>query len=362
MKVRTDLNLIKTEWCDIPLLFPALNIKNLWLKYYHDEQVEKWLEVWKYKIYWSEIKDCDYVVFPKNYDLKYLKSLRNISKIAKKYNKKVIVFYMSDEENKLPHIENLIVFRSSMNSNNPSNEYPMPWFPEDLINYCNNPYNNIVKDKPSIWYVGYYAYYSLITKIRYYVYKILMYIVRLKPINYSIYLFFNYIYPNEHLYNYITIVWSAWTYRKSIIDILKKEKRIKFNFIERKRWWTLYEKDSYRKEYIDNMINSDFPLVIRWRWNFSFRLSEVISLWKIPIFIDTDCILPFSDKIDYKELFILIPYSDRNNLYDYIKKYMVKNWNKLGLIQKEIRQVYEEYYTLTGFYMNIIEHILKTNN
>lgn len=359
LKVYVDLNFIKQEWCDIPFLFPILNLDKIRLSYYHDEQVETWLKYWKQIVQIEKsIENCDYVVFPKNYNLWYLKKLKELCSIAKIYNKKVVVFYMSDVENKLPYIDNLIVFRSSITTKNPSNEYPMPWFPEDLMKYCDKSYQNISITKPSVWYVWYYGYYNLKTKIKYYIHKIAMYIFRFRTINYLIYIFFNYIYRNENFYNSLSVIWTWWVCRKDTIDILKKEKNIKFNFIKREKGLWIYEKKNNRKEYIDNMIKSDFPLVIRWFWNFSFRLSEVMSLWKIPLFIDTDCKLPFNYEVDYKELFIRVPYKDINKIYEYMDIYINKNENKIIEIQKKIREIYEKYYTLTWYYSSIIDKIL----
>lgn len=354
MKIRYDSKFVNNNGCNIPYLFPLLTTKiEQKLNYYHDEQIKKRLEVGNNIIENSSMKECDYVIFPKNYSVKYLKIIKRLCKKAKKYNKKVIAFYMSDVENRLPYIDNLIVFRPSLNNQNPNNEYSIPWFPEDLLKYNKKPYQNINTTKPTIGYTGYYAYYNLKTKIRYYIYKIAMYIFRVPPINSLIFIIFNYIYHNDRLYSSLSVIGTWWVCRKKAIDTLLQETRVNFNFIRREKWLWFYEDSNQRKEYIDNLINSDFPLVIRWFWNFSFRLSEVISLWKIPIFIDTDCKLPFENEINYKDLFIWVPYSDIKNTYKYIEKYIKKNKNNIINIEKKIRTIYEEYYTLTGYYTKI---------
>ena len=360
VRIRVDLDFVDKEWCDIPFVFPILNINEMKLSYYHKKQVEGRCNTWNKIIERVEMSiDADFIVFPKNYKLWYQKKIKKLCKIAKKNNKKVIVFYMSDVENRLPYIDNLILFRSSLNSKNPNNEYPMPWFPEDLGEYNKNLVDKINFKKPSIWYVWYYWYYNLKTKIKYYFYRIYKVILQIKPVWYAIYLFFNYIYTDENLYSAVNIMWIWWIYRKKTIDVIKREKRVKFNFIKREKWLWIYEKDVLRTEYIDNLINSDFPLVIRWFWNFSFRLSEVMSLWKIPLFIDTDCKLPFENEINYKDLFIWVPYKDVENFYDYINKYLNKNKNKLEQNWKQIRKIYEDYYTLTGYYTKIISILVS---
>lgn len=53
-------------------------------------------------------------------------------------------------------------------------------------------------------------------------------------------------------------------------------------------------------------------------WNYSFRMYEAMSLGRILIYIDTWANLPFIDEINYKDLFIIIPFSKRKYIYKYI--------------------------------------------
>ncbi|MCF7834544.1 hypothetical protein K9M48_00615 [Candidatus Gracilibacteria bacterium] len=52
--------------------------------------------------------------------------------------------------------------------------------------------------------------------------------------------------------------------------------------------------------------------------NYSFRMYEAMSLGRILIYIDTGANLPFIDEINYKDLFIIIPFSKRKYIYKYI--------------------------------------------
>jgi hypothetical protein len=79
-----------------------------------------------------------------------------------------------------------------------------------------------------------------------------------------------------------------------------------------------------------------------------------MSLWKIPIFIDTNCILPFNDEINYKNLFIRVPFSDIKNLEKYIDNFIQKNWDNIKDIEWKIKEIYEEYLTMPQFYKHVI--------
>lgn len=45
----------------------------------------------------------------------------------------------------------------------------------------------------------------------------------------------------------------------------------------------------------------DYGLCVRGCGNFSSRLYETLSCGRLPVFVDTDCVLPFDDLIDWRE-------------------------------------------------------------
>lgn len=116
-----------------------------------------------------------------------------------------------------------------------------------------------------------------------------------------------------------------------------------------------------RQEYLDSIYNNTFSLAIRWDWNFSFRLYEIMSAGRIPLFIDTNCKLPFDNQINYKDLFIRVPFNDIDNIDLYIQNYLKKH-SDLNIISKEIRNIYENYCTMTWFFGNMIRLLEKNNH
>jgi hypothetical protein len=69
--------------------------------------------------------------------------------------------------------------------------------------------------------------------------------------------------------------------------------------------------------------------------------------------------LPFDNDIDYKNLFIWVPFEDTKNIKKYINNYLSKNKNNLEEIQKRIRSIYENYFTITSYYTKIINQLMK---
>ncbi len=56
-----------------------------------------------------------------------------------------------------------------------------------------------------------------------------------------------------------------------------------------------------RAELAPHIASWDYGLCVRGCGNFSYRLYETLSCGRLPVFVDTDCVLPFDDLIDWRE-------------------------------------------------------------
>jgi len=65
-------------------------------------------------------------------------------------------------------------------------------------------------------------------------------------------------------------------------------------------------------EYYDNLYNTDYVLCVRGAGNFSVRFYEALLMGKIPIFVNTDCLLPLDDEIDWKRQVVWVEWEERN--------------------------------------------------
>ena len=118
-----------------------------------------------------------------------------------------------------------------------------------------------------------------------------------------------------------------------------------------------------RKEFYNNIDNTDYTLCVRGTGNFSARFYETLALGRIPIFINTDCILPFDDIIDWKKHVIWI---EQNEIAD-INSIILEFHNSLNLdsftcIQNNNRQIWEEYFSFPGFIQKLTSYLKKEFN
>lgn len=358
----------------VPFLFPILwdakeNIHRIWL---FDQQVQNWINEWKNLLIREyNILDCDYMVFPIEITLSCLDMLEEYCKVWKKNNKKIVGFYFTDNEYPIPNkYDNLIIFRTSLNKNNPRNEFAMPWFTADLWKkyWIDREINNLC-----IWYCGYCWYYNIksffmyiFTKIKFlifdndFTYKFILYNKCLIKKFGKLLENFGLISKNSDficlLLYILTSMWKWIIYRHNVIKKIKSI-WIESNIIERKKMINRNVKKNLKNQYAVNIKSSLFPLVMRGNGNYSFRLSEVLSLWRIPLFIDTDCRLPFEDSINYREVFCRCDYKNLWEIENVILKFY-KNKDLIKL-QRKMREIYESYFSFFGFHKEVVRLLTK---
>ncbi len=69
-----------------------------------------------------------------------------------------------------------------------------------------------------------------------------------------------------------------------------------------------------RQDLVDTILASDYALDVRGDANDSSRLFEILSLGRIPVLVDTERPLPFSDVIDYSSFCLIIDFRDIKKL------------------------------------------------
>ena len=106
------------------------------------------------------------------------------------------------------------------------------------------------------------------------------------------------------------------------------------------------------------MENNIFIFCMRGAGNFSYRFYETLMMGRIPIFIDTDCVLPFEESINLSDVGLFFKDADikagKINLEQEILKYIENNKNRLTDIQKQNRLLWEKVYSPTGFLNTLI--------
>jgi hypothetical protein len=155
-------------------------------------------------------------------------------------------------------------------------------------------------------------------------------------------------------------VFASGYNRSILLDRIKKNTALETNFIYRKKYRGGSVSESDRKrttiEFYNNIYNSDYIFCLRGRGNFSIRLYETLMLGRIPVLVNTDCLLPFSKHINWKDHVVLIEWEDRNNIAEIIENFH-KNISGLAFEekQKKNRLLWKEKFTPNW----ILHHLLE---
>lgn len=256
----------------------------------------------------EDLEHSDFFIYPASptYDLKKVEELQILYP-----NKKIILFFNDDSDRNFNFNDNVFLFRTSFyKSLQRKNEFALPAWSAD----CGQmPLRNFEK-KPTIGFCG----------------------------------------QSQNPYET----------REMGLQHLEKSPLIKTNFIRRNGFWGgRFSKNSteftqkIRNEFIDNIKNSDYVFCARGGGNFSYRLYETMMCGRIPVLINTDCVLPFDFLISWKNLFPIIEQQDLKEAADVLLKYHNSlTSEQFVLKQNEMRSLWEHWLSPHGFFSNLNKH------
>lgn len=294
----------------------------------------------------DRIEDADLVILTMawNYYVKTEQTDLAISfiKECNALGKKVLTVNIGDFGVRIPYFENLITFRSSgYKSKFLNNEYSLPSFIQDpLVTYfaretvIERPYLT----KSIIGFCGQ-ANPSRINATKEILYTILR--------NIKFYIGLSVKEPQQVL--------STTFLRASVLNYLQESSRITTNFILRKKYragvTTNKETHKTTLEFYDNLKDSDYVVCVRGAGNFSIRFYEALAMGRIPVFINTDCVLPFDGTIDWKKHVVWVEYKERSQAAEKVVDFHSALSEKDFIdLQRSNRELWEERLTLKGFF------------
>lgn len=110
-------------------------------------------------------------------------------------------------------------------------------------------------------------------------------------------------------------------------------------------------------EYLNNMLESDYVLCPRGFGNFSYRLYESLACGRIPVLIDTDCVLPFDSLIDWDAYCIRVPEREVRRIGARVAEFHASiSPTDFMDLQISCRRLWEEWLSPEGFFANFHRH------
>lgn len=123
--------------------------------------------------------------------------------------------------------------------------------------------------------------------------------------------------------------------------------------------------EKLRREFVDNLLGSDYGLDVRGDANASIRLFEILSLGRIPVIVDTERNFPFSDVLDYASFSYKVDFRNLHQLPELLATFHASlSPEQFISMQKNARAAYREYFrvdTLTAHLMYAIRTHIAQN-
>jgi len=307
----------------------------------------------------KNIEDSDLCLLPLSWNY-YLKTnttflAKKMIKKAQENGRKILIGVNGDYFIRIPNSEHIIgTYTSIYKSLNKSNYIPLPVIIRDPLQYINKDKIDIRKLNkiPSIGFCGQIDSNSMVSLLKLF-----------KRV------WQNILFYSQLSYSYTGPIIPPTFIRRKVLNIIEeKSDKIYSVFIRRSKYQGGMSKgddsfESIRKEFYQNINYTDYTLCIRGTGNFSTRFYETLALGKIPIFINTDCILPFSDIINWKEHLVWIEYDEISQvgtkILEFHKSLTEKSFNQLQISN---RRLWEEYFSFSGYFKQLISHIGKELN
>jgi hypothetical protein len=115
-----------------------------------------------------------------------------------------------------------------------------------------------------------------------------------------------------------------------------------------------------RREYVENMADSDYVVCARGAGNFSYRLYETLSLGRIPVFVNTDCVLPFDFEIDWRDYVVWVDESEVERAGEIVTAFHERlSDSEFEELQRACRRLWEERISPQGFFAHLDDHLAR---
>lgn len=286
------------------------------------------------------IEDCDYVVLPYQYYRMMATNpshVKMICKEAEAAKKLLLIDGSSDLEPPIP-LENAVIMRiSQYRYAMKPNEMTIPFPAEDLLeSYCGGTLALREKSpEPSVGFTGW-ADIPFKSRLK----------IGLKELPVTLSALFDPKRGAEH---------KGVLFRQKALNALSETSGLRTNFNARKTYSGHVATidggvEDFRKDFVNNLLESDYALCVRGDGNTSVRFFEALSLGRIPLFLDTACVLPLEDELNYRDFTVFVDWRDVSRIGDILRDFHAScSPEKFKEMQKKARDAYRNYLRFDAF-------------
>ena len=145
---------------------------------------------------------------------------------------------------------------------------------------------------------------------------------------------------------------SGTAMRRKVLNIISSSNVVETNFLIRSSsGGQKINSNTHKREFWENMLESPYVLCVRGAGNYSARFYEALAMGRIPVLVNTDCILPLDTEIDWKQHCVWVEDYELDNLCDRINTFhrWLSNDDYVEL-QIQNRKIWFDKLTFHGFF------------
>jgi hypothetical protein len=299
---------------------------------------------------WSELAECDVAVFPRDWKRVVLdggeRRFEAFIARARAAGKPVLVYWASDASEPVPYADVTVLRPSLFRSRPEPRAFALPGFHEDLLEYVGGalPVRER-RERAVVSFCGYAPAPSpsprgAAGRVR----RLAGDLRRAQAVR-----------RGEPLAEDLYVRWQA-------LRALERQSAVDTSFVERAdygggavfpeldvaRWRVA------REEFVANMAASDYVLCVRGNGNYSYRLTEALALGRIPVFVDTDCVLPWAGHVDWRAHVVWADRRDLPRLGEKVAAFHAGlSAEAFEALQRRNRELYEEWLCPLGFHRKL---------
>jgi hypothetical protein len=111
------------------------------------------------------------------------------------------------------------------------------------------------------------------------------------------------------------------------------------------------------REFFTNVRETEYTVCVRGGGNFSTRLYETLCLGRIPIIVDTDLVLPWTARVAWDDIAVMVPASELEHLPDRLRAFHERfDADSFAAHQLRCRALWAERLSVPGFFAHFEEH------
>jgi hypothetical protein len=143
--------------------------------------------------------------------------------------------------------------------------------------------------------------------------------------------------------------------RTRALRLLEESRLVETRFLKRARSdggaRTFEELQRRRTEFWGNVSNTEYTVCVRGTGNFSQRLYEVLAMGRIPVFINTDCVLPSEHLVDWKQYCVWLEASELATLPQRVAEHHAQLDDASFIeLQRACRRLWADHLSYPGFF------------